>query len=145
MRAATIPALLLVTLAVAGCGGKKKDSVFTGAGKCPPVAGAASAGNAQLNAQALGGRYAKLIVIHAKEKANGTPIHGGDVTIQASMACPDVMHLYEKKLQETSPGTYKTGYTLVMPGTWTFSVVLRAKNGDATTGTFPVTVKTTGT
>jgi hypothetical protein len=32
-----------------------------------------------------------------------------------------------------------------MPGTWTFSVVLRAKNGDATTGTFPVTVKTTGT
>ena len=140
-----IPAVLLVALAVAGCGSKKKASVFNTVGKCPPVAAASSAGNAQLNAQAGGGRYSKVIVIHAKEKSNGAPIHGGDITIQASMACPDVMHLYEKKLQETAPGTYKTGYTLVMPGTWTFSVVLRAKNGDATTGTFPVTVKTSGT
>jgi YtkA-like protein len=145
MRPALIPAVLVVMLAVAGCGGKKKGSVFSTVGKCPPVAAAASAGNAQIKAQALGGRYAKLIVIHAKEKSNGAPIHGGDVTIQATMACPDVMHLYEKKLQETAPGTYKTGYTLVMPGQWTFSVVLRAKNGDATTGTFPVTVKTSGT
>ena len=140
-----IPAVLLVTLAVAGCGGKKKASVFKTVGKCPPAAAAASAGNAELDAQARGGRYAKVIVIHAKEKSNGAPVHGGDITIQASMACPDVMHLYEKKLQETAPGIYKTGYTLVMPGTWTFSVVLRAKNGDATTGTFPVTVKTSGT
>jgi hypothetical protein len=145
VRRALIATALPLLLAVTGCGGKKKDSVFTSVGKCPPVAAASSAGNAQLNAQASGGRYSKLIVIHAKEKSTGAPIHGGDVTIQAAMACPDVMHLYEKKLQETSPGTYKTGYTLVMPGTWTFSVVLRAKNGDATTGTFPVTVKTSGT
>jgi len=144
MRPAIFSAVLVVLLAATGCGGKKEASVFQSAGKCPPVASAASAGNAELNAQALGGRYSKLIVIHAKEKSSGAPIHGGDVTIQANMACPDVMHLYEKKLQETSPGTYKTGYTLVMPGQWTFSVVLRAKNGDATTGTFPVTVKLGG-
>ena len=54
------------------------------------------------------------------------------------------MPLYTKKLQETSPGTYKTGYSLVMPGQWTFYVIVRAKNGDATTSTFPVTVKAPG-
>lgn len=145
MRPAVLVTVLLVGVTAAGCGAKKKTSVSGTPGKCPPVAAASSAGNAQLNAQALGGRYSKSIVIHAKEKSSGAPIHGGDVTIQAAMACPDVMHLYEKKLQETAPGTYKTGYTLVMPGTWTFSVVLRAKNGDATTGTFPVTVKAPGT
>jgi len=145
MRPAIAATVLLVGLTAAGCGGKKKTSVFETAGKCPPPASTASAGNAQISAQALGGRYAKLIVIHAKQKSSGAPIRGGKITIQASMACPDVMHLYEKKLQETSPGTYQTGYTLVMPGQWTFSVVLRAKNGDATTGTFPVTVKASGT
>jgi len=144
MRTWAILAAVLLLATTAGCGGKKKGSAIANAGQCPPVAAATSAGNAQIDAQATGGRYSKLIVLHAKEKSSGAPIHGGDVTIQAAMACPDVMHLYEKKLQETSPGTYKTGYTLVMPGQWTFSVVLRAKNGDATTGTFPVTVKLGG-
>ena len=60
------------------------------------------------------------------------------------MTCPDAMPLYTKKLQETSPGTYKTGYSLVMPGQWTFYVVVRDKDGDATTSTFPVTVKIPG-
>jgi hypothetical protein len=60
------------------------------------------------------------------------------------MTCPHLMPLYTKKLQETSPGTYKTGYSLVMPGQWTFYVTLRSKNGDATTSTFPVTVKAPG-
>jgi hypothetical protein len=135
---------LLLVFFLAGCGGSKKASVFDTVGKCPPVASAASAGNAQIDAKALGGRYAKLIVIQAKDKSSGTPVHGGNVTIHATMTCPDSMALYTKKLQETSPGTYKTGYSLVMPGQWTFYVILKTKNGDATTSTFPVTVKTPG-
>jgi hypothetical protein len=144
MRAAIVANILLVGLTAAGCSDKKKQSVFETAGKCPPPASTASAGNAQISAQALGGRYAKLIVIHAKEKANGHPVHGGNVTIHAEMTCPHLMPLYTKKLQETSPGTYKTGYSLVMPGQWTFYITLRSKNGDATTSTFPVTVKAPG-
>jgi YtkA-like len=146
MRQAIVPAaVVLVMLTAAGCRDSKKPTVFETAGKCPPPASTASAGNAQISAQALGGRYAKLIVIHAKEKSNGAPVHGGKVTIHAQMTCPHLMPLYSKKLQETSPGTYKTGYSLVMPGQWTFYVVLRSKNGDATTSTFPVTVKAPGT
>jgi hypothetical protein len=144
MRPVIIAAVLLAVLTTAGCRDKKKPSVFETAGKCPPPASTASAGNAQISAQALGGRYSKLIVIHAKEKSNGTPVRGGKITIHAEMTCPHLMPLYTKKLQETSPGTYKTGYSLVMPGQWTFYVTLRSKNGDATTSTFPVTVKAPG-
>jgi hypothetical protein len=145
MRAASaIGVVLVLGLSAAGCGGSKKPSVFQTVGKCPPVASATSAGNAQVDARALGGRYAKLIVIQAKDKSNGDPVHGGNVTVHASMTCPDSMSLYTKKLQETSPGTYKTGYSLVMPGQWTFYVILKTKNGDATTSTFPVTIKTPG-
>jgi hypothetical protein len=144
MRPVIVAAVLLAVLTTAGCRDKKKPSVFETAGKCPPPASTASAGNAQISAQALGGRYSKLIVIHAKEKSNGTPVRGGKITIHAEMTCPHLMPLYTKKLQETSPGTYKTGYSLVMPGQWTFYVTLRSKNGDATTSTFPVTVKAPG-
>lgn len=142
MRPAIVPAVLLAILTVAGCRDSKKSSVFDTAVKCPPPASTASAGNAQIDAQALGGRYAKLIVIHAREKSNGAPVHG-KLTIRAEMTCPHLMPLYTKKLHETSPGTYKTGYSLVMPGHWTFYVTLRSKNG-ATTSTFPVTVKAPG-
>jgi len=146
MRAlAASTGLLLLALSAAGCSGSKKTSVFDTAGKCPPPASTASAGNAQLDAKALGGRYAKLIVIRAKDKSNGAPVRGGRVTIHAEMTCPHLMPLYTKKLQETSPGTYKAGYSLVMPGQWTIYVVLRSKGGDATTSTFPVTVKAPGT
>ena len=141
---AAIAVVLLPALTAGGCDDSKKSSVFETAGKCPPHPSTASAGNARISARALGGRYAKLIVIHAKEKANGAPVRGGKMTIHAEMTCPHLMRLYDKKLQETSPGTYKTGYSLVMPGEWAFYIVLRAKNGDATTSALPVTVKAPG-
>jgi hypothetical protein len=144
MRVPAVIATVLLVVLTAGCGGSKKSSVFETAGKCPPHPSTASAGNAQISAQATGGRYAKLIVVHAKEKANGAPIKGGKITVHAEMSCPMFMRLYNKNLQETSPGTYKTGYSLVMPGEWAFYIVLRAKNGDATTSALPVTVKPPG-
>ena len=132
----------LILLAAAGCGDKKDKNTLT---DCPPPISTASAGNAQISAQALGGRYAKLIVVHAKEKSNGTPLRKGKVTIQAEMTCPHFMGpLYVKNLQETSAGTYKGGYTLVMPGHWDVHITVRSKHGDATTSGLPVDVKSSG-
>ena len=142
MRPAILVIALLVAMSAAGCNDSKKKSVLDE--DCPPPASTASAGNAEISAQALGGRYAKLIVIHAKEKSNGAPVHGGKVTIHAEMTCPNFMPLYTKKVQETSAGTYKAGYQLVMPGHWTIYITLRSKNGDATTSALPVTVKDSG-
>jgi hypothetical protein len=144
MRPAIVAAVLLLGLSAAGCGGSKKKSSFGGAGDCPPPASTASAGNAQVSARAVGRGYAKLIVIHATEKSSGAPVHGGKVTVRAEMSCPHVMPMFTKRLQETSTGTYKAGYSLVMPGQWTFYITLRAKNGDATTSALPVTVRAGG-
>jgi YtkA-like len=144
MRPAIVAAVLLVGLSTAGCGGSKKKAAFGGAGECPPPASTASAGSAQISAQALGGRYSKLVVVHAKEKSDGAPVHGGRISVHAEMTCPMFMRLIAKKMQETSPGTYKAGYSLVMPGQWAFYFVLRDKNGDATTSAFPLTVKAPG-
>jgi len=132
----------LILLAASGCGDKKDKNTLPG---CPPPASTASAGNARIAAQVKGGRYAKLVVLHAKEKSNGAPVKGANVMLHAEMSCPHFMPLYNKKMQETSPGTYKAGYSLVMPGEWAFYFVLRDKNGDATTSAFPVTVKAPGT
>ncbi|TML11521.1 MAG: hypothetical protein E6G31_11375 [Actinobacteria bacterium] len=144
MRSMIVAAVLLAVLTGAGCGGKKKQSVFDTAGKCPTPPSTNSAGNAQISAQATGGRYSKLVVVHAKEKANGAPIKGGKITLHAEMSCPMSMRLINKNMQETSPGTYKAGYSLIMPGQWAFYFVLRDKNGDATTSAFPLTIKAPG-
>ena len=135
----------LILLAASGCGGKKDKESFGGAGDCPPPISTASAGNVDISAQALGGRNAKLIVVHADEKSNGAPVRGGKVTIQAEMTCPHFMGPFiMKKLQETSAGTYKGGYNLFMPGHWDVHITVRNKRGDATTSGLPVVVKAPG-
>jgi hypothetical protein len=135
----------LILLVGSGCGGKKDKTSFGGAGDCPAPISRASAGTAQVSAQALGGHFAKLIVVHAKEKSNGTPLRGGTVTIQAEMTCPHFMGPFiEKKLQETSAGTYKGGYSVFMPGHWDFHITVRSKDGDATTSGLPIDVKAAG-
>lgn len=137
--------MLLLALTAAGCRDSKKSSVFETAGKCPAPISTASAGNAQVSAKALGERYAKVIVVRAKEKSNSTPLRGGSVTIQAEMTCPHFMGpFYMKKLQETSAGTYKGAYSLFMPGHWDVHITVRSKNGDATTSGLPVDVKPPG-
>jgi hypothetical protein len=143
MRApAAIAAMLLVTLAAAGCGGSKKSSVLDTS--CPAPISTASAGNAEVSARALGGRLTKVIVVHAKEKSNGVPLRGGTVTVQAEMTCPHFMGpFYMKKLQETSAGTYKGAYPLFMAGHWDIHITVR-KGGDATTSGLPVDVKAPG-
>jgi hypothetical protein len=139
-------AATLLLLAVAGCSGKSDKKAVGPDEECPKPISTASAGDAQISALARGTRYAKLIVVHAKEKSNGTPLRNGKVTIQAEMTCPHFMGpLYLKKLQETSPGTYKGGYTFVMPGHWDVHIVVRNTRGDATTSGLPIDVKAPGT
>jgi hypothetical protein len=143
MRPAILAALLL--LAAAGCGGKKDKQSAAPDEQCPKPPSTVSAGNARISARTSGGPYAKVVVVHAKEKTDGAPVNGAKITLHAEMTCPHAMTLYNKKMQETAPGTYKAGYTLVMPGQWALYFVLRDKNGDATTSAYPVTVKAPGT
>jgi hypothetical protein len=131
-----------MTLGLTGCSHSKKKSALDTS--CPKPPSTASAGNAQISAHATGGPYSHVVVVHAKEKSDGTPVNG-KLTLHAEMSCPHFMQLYEVKMKETSPGTYKSGYQLVMAGQWAFYFVLRDKNGDATTSALPVTVKAPGT
>ena len=135
----------MLLLAAAGCSGKNDKQSVGPDDQCPKPPSTASAGNAQISARTTGGPYARVVVVHAKEKADGAPVKGAKITLHAEMSCPHFMQLYNKKMQETSPGTYKAGYTLVMPGTWALYFVLRDKNGDATTSAYPVKVQAPGT
>jgi hypothetical protein len=137
MRALTCVAVLLVVTA-SGCFGGKKSS--SGGSECGPTSAQPSAGSAEISGRALGKGFNRTILIHAKDKKSGDPIDHGRVKVRAEMQCPHFMPLYEKSLPETSSGTYKGSYNLIMQGHWLFYVTLRDRNGGATTTAFPVTV-----
>jgi len=127
-----MPVLLI---ALSGCGGSKKVA------GCPAPPSTVSAGNARVSARALGKGYVKLIVIRVADKASGAPIHDGKVTVRAEMTCRQHnMPMYTKTLAETSSGTYRGEYQLVMQGQWAFHITVRSKTGDATTSALPVRV-----
>jgi hypothetical protein len=89
----------------------------------------------------VGNGFAKLIVIRVTDKAHAAPVHDGKVTVRAEMTCPQHnMPMYTKTLAETSSGTYRGNYQLVMPGQWAFHITVRNDTGDATTSALPVTV-----
>ncbi|MEK6274017.1 MAG: FixH family protein [Actinomycetota bacterium] len=117
------------------------DGGSTGSEGCPPAPSTHSAGNAQINAQAIGKGFDRLIVIHVTDKKSGAPLHGAKVKVQGTMTCPHFMPLIEKNLREASNGTYKGDYNLFMPGQWALSIVVRSEQGEATTSSLPVRVK----
>jgi hypothetical protein len=108
---------------------------------CPPAPSTASAGNALISGQALGKGFNRRIVLHVTDKKSGAPLRHATVSVQATMTCPHVMPLYQKDLREASTGTYEGDYGLIMPGQWTFNIVVRSQKGDATTSALPVRVK----
>jgi YtkA-like protein len=122
-------------------GGGSADATFP---VCTPEKPVQSAGNANIAAQLLGKGYSRNIVIHVTDKKTGVPVHGATVKVQGTMDCPHFMPLYQKKLREASNGTYKGGYQLVMQGHWTMHILVRSKQGGATTSALPVTVKIPG-
>jgi len=111
---------------------------------CRPEEPTPSAGNAEIAGRAIGKGFTRKIVIRVKDKASGTPVHGADVSVQGTMTCPHVMPLIERDLPEVSTGTYRGDYGFIMAGEWTMHVVVRTKEGGATTSAFPLSVRTPG-
>lgn len=107
---------------------------------CTPEQPSPAAGNANVDARALGKGYARQIVIRVTDKKSGAPVGGARVSVQGTMDCPHFMPLYQKKLRESSTGTYKGDYQLVMPGHWIFHVVVRSEQNGSTTASFPLTL-----
>ena len=93
---------------------------------CTPEQASPAAGNANVDARALGKGYARQIVIRVTDKKSGAPVHGAKVSVQGTMDCPHFMPLYQKNLREASTGTYKGDYQLIMQGHWIFHVVVAA-------------------
>jgi hypothetical protein len=80
-------------------------------------------------------------VIHATDKASGTPLQGANVSVYGQMLCPMTMSLVQRTLHEAGDGTYKGKYPFIMPGEWNVNVIFRSKDGSATTSNIPVTIK----
>jgi hypothetical protein len=137
-------AVALVILVVSGflvfeSGGKSSSSesnIFNT--DPPPVTG--SFGHAKLAGKALGGPYQRTIVIDAKDRRTGRPLHRAEVTVHGEMTVPHAMTLYTKKLREVSRGEYKGPYTLIMNGDWRIVVIATTPKGDTSTSSFPVHV-----
>ena len=111
---------------------------------CTPGQGSPAAGNANVEARALGKGYTKQLKIRVTDKESGAPLHGAKVSVNATMDCPHYMPLYTKGLSEAPTGTYKGDYQLVMPGHWIFHVVVRSKQNGSTTASFPLTMSAPG-
>lgn len=112
--------------------------------ECTPEQASPAAGNANVDARALGKGYARQIVIRVTDKKSGAPVHGARVSVQGTMDCPHYMPLYQKDLREASAGTYKGDYQLVMQGHWIFHIVVRSKQNGSTTASFPLTLNIPG-
>lgn len=138
-----IVAVVVAGVVVFGGGGGTQTTTVNASG-CPPAASTQSAGNAKISARTIGKGYNRVFVIHAQDKQTGMPVHDGAVSIQGTMNCPHVMRLFQKDLRESSKGTYKGDYNLFMEGQWTVNIIVRSKQGDATTSALPVTVKIGG-
>jgi len=136
----------IVLVAVVGALGfvffKGDESGATGSDdKCPPAASTQSAGNAQVSARALGKGLERVIVVDVKDKESGVPLRDATVRVQGTMTCPHFMPQLDRPLREVSNGTYKGDYRLLMPGQWAISIVVRSKEGEATTSALPLNVK----
>jgi YtkA-like len=111
---------------------------------CTPELASPTAGNANVDARALGNSYAKRLVIRVTDKQSGSPVHGAKVNVRGIMDCPHFMPLYDKRLRESSTGTYEGDYQLIMQGHWVFHIVVRSKENGSTTASLPLTLKIPG-
>ena len=135
---------LLVVLGFAFLGGGGNGGTDATTEPCRPPEATPTAGNANVQAKALGKGYARHIVIRVTDKKSGEPVHGAKVSVQGTMDCPHFMPLYDKNLRESSTGTYKGDYQLIMEGHWTFHIVVRSKQSGSTTASLPLTLKIRG-
>ncbi len=135
-------ALAGIAVAVALIVTRDGDDTRTVAGECRPAERSGPAGNADITERVTGRGFDRTIVIRAEDKESGAPLRDAKVTVRAEMSCPHFMPLYQERLRETSSGTYRGPYRLIMPGQWAISIVVRSKEGEATTSALPLNVKT---
>lgn len=139
-------AVAAVVLVVSGFLLFEHGGKSSGASTSPDQTSTTSYGNAQISAKAppkptaQGGPYQRNVTVRTKSKRSGVPLNGAKVTIHGEMTSPHTMTLYNKQLTSAGPGTYKGPYTLIMPGTWRFVIVVTSKTGDTSTSELPVQV-----
>ena len=140
MLGASTLAVAGIAVAVALIVTRDGDETRTVAGECRPAERSGPAGNADITERVTGRGFDRTIVIRAEDKESGAPLRDAKVTVRAEMSCPHFMPLYEERLRETSGGTYRGPYRLIMPGHWRFVVVVTSKQNGTTTASFPLQI-----
>ena len=121
-------------------GGGGSSGTTANSSGCPPPVSTASAGNADVSAQALGKGLDRTLVIRLKDKQSGVPLKGATVSAQGQMTFPHTMLLIDRPLHEISSGTYRGQYAFIMKGDWTVIVDVTDKKGKETKRNFPVVI-----
>ena len=94
----------------------------------------------KISADVKGKGYNRTVVVQVKDRKNGAPIRGAEVTAQGQMTFPHAMNFIDKPLREVSSGTYRGPYTFIMKGNWTVNVDVVDKKGKESKASFPIVI-----
>jgi YtkA-like protein len=94
----------------------------------------------KISADVKGKGYNRTVVVKVKDRKNGAPIRGAEVTAQGQMTFPHAMNFIDKPLREVSSGTYRGPYTFIMKGNWTVNVDVVDKKGKESKASFPIVI-----
>jgi hypothetical protein len=122
-----------IALALAGV-------IALGAGAVLLTKKSSSPSGAKISADVRGKGYNRTVVVQVKDRKNGAPIRGAEVTAQGQMTFPHAMNFIDKPLREVSSGTYRGPYTFIMKGEWTVNIDVVDKKGTESKATFPIVI-----
>jgi len=94
----------------------------------------------RISADVNGKGYNRTVVVQVKDREDGAPIRGAEVTAQGQMTSPHAMNFIDKPLREVSSGTYRGPYTFIMKGNWTVNVDVVDKKGKESKASFPIVI-----
>ena len=94
----------------------------------------------KISADVKGKGYNRTVVVQVKDRKNGAPIRGAEVTAQGQMTFPHAMNFIDRPLREVSSGTYRGPYTFIMKGQWTVNIDVIDKEGKESKATFPIVI-----
>ena len=122
-----------IALALAGV-------IALGAGAVLLTSKSSSSSGPKISADVKGKGYNRTVVVQVKDRKNGAPIRGAEVTAQGQMTFPHAMNFIDKPLREVSSGTYRGPYTFIMKGNWTVNVDVLDKKGKESKASFPIVI-----
>jgi YtkA-like len=122
-----------IALALAGV-------IALGAGAVLLTSKSSSSSGPKISADVKGKGYNRTVVVQVKDRQNGAPIRGAEVTAQGQMTFPHAMNFIDKPLREVSSGTYRGPYTFIMKGNWTVNVDVVDKKGKESKASFPIVI-----